>query len=422
MILIYLFMVYTIASMNCMEQGIDTRTYTLPFYNDIKCMPINSVDEIVTLAEKCGSEPLYRQEPESNEGQPQLVSNNSFSKGKNNDAKLNNDKKNNDENIIIGPNLTIPLGTMPFKPSVYCGIGYLSLIAVVLDLHFKYHTVLDQHQKKNKFIKICELNNAANMYYIITMLNQVSGEYINNCVLRLRADHVVPILCKRNITSSTYSDKNASTYIDTKDANAFIEFVKDIDQLIPNERYKGPCVYAPLKQHQADYLLQLLLQIYILWDQNNVIEIKEPLVNDIKEYMTLFLETTQVQNNVKNYEEKNYENMLAIVTMFIEQVKSIHMNKNFDIAYQKCFIFNNFLYALNQYVYNLIVVPVSNVKSNRALDNQSSAGKRKKNINSDSFFVRYAQIIGNAKKATLIIVLIGLLYRVVKKNNKHRKI
>ncbi|RTL05997.1 hypothetical protein EKK58_07230 [Candidatus Dependentiae bacterium] len=389
-----------------MEKTIDTATYILPFYYDKNNMPINNVDEIYFLAQQAGIGPLYRQNPEPDANKLQLLSYDSWSKGKNNSEKEKNEKKE-DINNCMTPNLNIPFGTLPFKESIHCGIGYATLETVILDWHFRYRNVLDQN--KGKFIKLYELNNLVNIYYIIEMLNKVSAVYINYSVTKLRADYICPLLYNNRITSRTYSEKNASTLINLKNINEFIEFSKDIDQLIAYEKYKGPYVYAPLKQDQADYLLQLLLQIYIFWYQNKSFDNTKLLL----EHMTLFLETTQSNNDANDIHNTFHS--------FIEQIKSINTHLNGDLEYEKCVIINTFLCALNTYVYNLVAVPLSNIKNNRSLGNQSTPSKRKKDIQPDSFFVKHAQAIDVAKKATFVILIISLLYRVVKKHDKHLK-
>lgn len=388
-------MVNIALTINSMENNTNNNavfTYIMPFWDDKQAKPFNAIEEIEQLASEGTGGLLYRvdQEP-SQDGEDKESSH--FSKGKNNDQ---------DNNKEIVSNFVFR--TIPFKSCINCGVGYLALTNVILDSYFSYHQQFDQ--LTNKFRKVYQINNIVNMYYIIAMLQKVSATCIEKSVNNLHEEYINSLLSKKGINIDTYTNK-AEISIHPKDIVQLITHVQDIDSLIAYQNNHALLAYLPLKPNAAECLLQLLLHIYILWKQDTITNMIDPL-ND---KMVLFLEIAQLNNELYNYElmHKEYET-------FIKQIREAYQNENMN---QKYLVFNRFLKALDKYIHNLTVVPVSLEKNNRNLSSMHDVLKRKKAVTeSDSFFVKHKK---SAKNIALTILTITLLYRLIKKNSKNMK-
>ena len=84
---------------------------------------------------------------------------------------------------------------------------------------------------------------------------------------------------------------------------------------------------------------------------------------------------------------------------------------------KKCVLLHDFLFVLNQYVYELIVVPVAKKDGGHNLINNKNeqVKKRKMDPNPSSFWEKHKQPLKIVQYVGLAILMSGLLYRLVKK-------
>ena len=185
----YMILLFAVVSTIIPMEQQDNNDFSMvfPFYIDQSMSP-NAIDEIIELTKQNDSGPLYRIDDPEN-----LIRVDSF-KGK-------NDKKN-DKNVSQQMAFDGVLGSIPFKSSIHCGIGYTTLLTVALDKYFSYYSVLNGKQ-----IRVGQINNVTNMYYIISLLQYVSGALVVKEIEQLHKAYTKNILLPNTIAQENYQFK-----------------------------------------------------------------------------------------------------------------------------------------------------------------------------------------------------------------------
>lgn len=391
-----------------MDERLPINEFTLPFVEETPVC-LNAVHEIAFLVNEGGNLPLYRNQERQSQSQP--VELDSINKIKNSNLKQNQSTID----CFIQQNVHIPFGTIPFKPLIYCGLGYPALLTVMLDNHFKYYNSFDESQKSD--IKLYKVNNIMNMYCIINMLNKLSSFYINNAVGEMNNHYVNKILMPQNITNHTYQ-KGENTVISGIEKERLTEYSKIINRLVVYQNSHLIHAYLPLQEKVADSLLQVLLQMYIFWKDDSSPNMIEPLSESIKR----FLDVADPKKSLVNCRAM-YDSFNELVKEMEIYIKKVHCDNN-ELSKRKNDRKSSivkFLYVLNQYVNELIAIPITNTKSNRTLTSNSSQGQRRRVIDKNSFYAKNLTVITRAKNIGLTILAIALLYRIAFHKGNNRK-
>ncbi|HTM05830.1 MAG TPA: hypothetical protein VL201_01175, partial [Patescibacteria group bacterium] len=352
----YMILLFAVVSTIIPMEQQDNNDFSMvfPFYIDQSMSP-NAIDEIIELTKQNDSGPLYRIDDPEN-----LIRVDSF-KGK-------NDKKN-DKNVSQQMAFDGVLGSIPFKSSIHCGIGYTTLLTVALDKYFSYYSVLNGKQ-----IRVGQINNVTNMYYIISLLQYVSGALVVKEIEQLHKAYTKNILLPNTIAQENYQFKMENVVPKNAFDSSKIFFTR-IEKLIiyENKDLFYECCF--LKPSILEPLMHLLLYLSVFLrahNTENIIAILSSYKND------LLTHADETKSVVKSRESMNR----AFEKLFFE-IKQYNNLNNQELLKEndqkKCSLLHDFLFVLNQYVYELILVPAAKKDGgHNFINNKSEQVKKRK--------------------------------------------
>jgi hypothetical protein len=163
--------------------------------------------------------------------------------------------------------------------------------------------------------------------------------------------------------------------------------------------------------------MQILLSLFVFLEADktkNIINIIKQSQND------LLVKASEA--NLAVHSSENINRAFNALFNSIQQYENFNEIQTKKIQKKrikgKYVMLHTFLFALNQYVYDLIAVPVKIEKTTHLFNASSVDIKKRKTVDPDSFFEQHKKPITIVQYIGLSLLISGLLYRFIKNDKK----
>lgn len=300
-----------------------------------------------------------------------------------------------------------PPETVPFKPYInHTIIGYTALIYPVLDCFFDSQASLFPHEKeKNPELYIA--HNYIHGISIINMFSRVHSVATTKTINTFRKKYALA----KTVTSEEYV-QHAQDAINPDDHHNFTLFNTYFMRCDGHHAHKEfSYAYRRLNSQTLDALLPLLLELYIFLEGKTIPAYKKT-STALPTLLNAFMAASATQQIPASFTDVDK----ACTTL----LKKIHLlsdrSEQEPIKKSKCLMLHHFLVALDRYVRDLIMVRLQTQDSSSGKESVSTSVKKSNKQKLYAFLDTHKKEISLCKKVGITLFIMGLLYRIAKKN------